>query len=86
MLILCCQPKYYKQLDYPIYLTDSKQIKFTVEQPDYDPVIRLDSNGMVHALRPGLAKVTADFGGMQDSVVVHVYTKEHAPIGYRKVQ
>lgn len=75
---------YYDQLDYPIFLADSKQIKFKVEQSDRDPVIRLDSNGMVHALRPGEATITADFDGVQDSVVVTVYTKEDAPLGYRK--
>ncbi len=75
---------YYDQLDYPIFLADSNQIKFTMQQPDRDPVIRLDSNGMVHALRPGEATITADFDGVQDSVVVTVYTKEDAPLGYRK--
>ena len=54
---------YYDQLDYPIYLEDSTQIKFTVEQPEDDPVIRLDSNGMIHGLRPGRAKIDAELGG-----------------------
>jgi hypothetical protein len=75
---------YYDQLDYPIYLTDSTQIKFTVEQPG-DPIISVDSNGLVHGLRPGRATITGDFDGVQDSVVVDVYTKEEAPVGYRRV-
>lgn len=76
---------YYDQLDYPIYLKDSKQIKFTIEQLDGDPVISLDANGMVHGLRPGRATIIADFDGKQDTLVVDVYTKENAPAGYRKV-
>lgn len=76
---------YYTQLDYPIYLSSSSQIKFTVEQPEGDPVVRLDNNGMVHALRAGDAKIFADFDGIKDSVVVTVYTKESAPPGYRRI-
>ena len=74
---------YYDQLDYPIHLTDSSKIKFTVEQSSVDPVIRLDSDGMVHGLRQGHAKITADFSGLQDSVTVWVYSKEEPPQGYR---
>jgi len=44
------------------------------------------SNGMVHGLRPGKAKITGDFDGVQDSIVVSVYTRENAPVGYRRVQ
>jgi hypothetical protein len=69
---------YYDHLDYPIYLTDSKQITFTVEQPDGNPVVRLDSSGVVHGLRPGKVKISGRFDGVQDSVVVDVYTKEEA--------
>ena len=74
---------YYEQLDNPVFLADASQIKFTVDQPKRDPVIRLDSNGMVHALRPGEARIIADFDGVQDVVVVNVYTKDDAPLGYR---
>jgi hypothetical protein len=62
----------YDQLDYPIHLTDSSQIKLTVEQPDDDPVIRLDSNGLVHGLHPGKAIITGEYDGVQDSVLVDV--------------
>ena len=48
----------YKALKYPIYLEGSEQIKFTVDQPQDDPVIRVDSNGMVHGLRPGMRSST----------------------------
>jgi hypothetical protein len=77
---------YYDQLDYPIYLEDSTQISFTVDRTDFDPVIRVDANGMVHGLRPGKATITADFDGVKDSVTVTVYTKEDAPAGYRRIQ
>jgi hypothetical protein len=77
---------YYDQLDYPIYLTDSSQIKFTVKQPDGEPVIRLDGNGMVHGLRPGIARIVGDFDGAQDSVTVQVYAREDASAGHRGIQ
>lgn len=73
----------YRQLKYPIYLEDSSQIKFTVLQPAGAPVILLDPNGMVHGLRPGKATIIGDFDGVKDQLVVTVYTKESAPIGYR---
>jgi pimeloyl-ACP methyl ester carboxylesterase len=75
----------YRQLDYPVYLTNSDQIRFSVEQSESDPLIRLDPHGMVHGLRPGKARIIADFDGMQDSVVVTVYAKESAPVGYRRI-
>lgn len=74
----------YKTLEYPIYLPDSSQVRFTVEQPANAPVIRLDPNGMVHGLRPGRARITADFAGVKDFVDVQVYTKESAPLGFRR--
>ena len=77
---------YYEQLDYPIYLQDSQQIRFTIEQPEDRPIIRLDENGMIHALNPGSAKVVAEFAGAVDSIVVDVYAKESAPAAYRRVQ
>jgi hypothetical protein len=51
-----------------------------------DPVIILDSNGMVHSLRAGRAKITADFDGVQDTVVVNVYRHDGAPAIYRSAQ
>ena len=33
---------YYDQLGYPVYLEDSTQIKFSVEQLEYDPISRLE--------------------------------------------
>jgi hypothetical protein len=76
---------YYDQLDYPIYLQDSRQIKFAIEQSESTPVIQLDENGMIHALNPGSAKVSAEFAGKVDSVVINVYTKESAPSAYRRI-
>jgi hypothetical protein len=76
----------YRQLEYPIYLEDSSKIKFTVQQPTGGPVILLDSNGMVHGLRPGKATIIGDFDGVRDQLVVTVYTKESAPAGYRTVR
>jgi hypothetical protein len=76
----------YSQLDYPIRLTDSTQIELSVEQSESNPVIQLDANGMVHGLRPGRARINATFGGIRDSIVVDVYTKDAAPAGSRRIQ
>lgn len=48
----------YNQLDYPVKLKDSTSVTMVVDQPEDNPVIRLDNNGMVHGLRPGKARVT----------------------------
>jgi hypothetical protein len=75
----------YKDLKYPIYLNDSSQIKLSVQQDEANPVIRVDKNGMVHALRKGKAVIVGDFDGVIDRIAVSVYTKEGAPAGYRRV-
>jgi len=76
----------YDALRYPIYLESSEPLKLTVDQPEDDPVIQVDSNGLIHGLRPGTAVITADFDGIQDSIQVDVYTKEGAPAGYRRAE
>jgi len=73
---------YYEDLDYPIYLPDSTMLKFTVVQPTDRPVIRLEPNGTMYGLRPGKAKITADFDGVIDILNVTVYDRHRAPIGY----
>lgn len=75
----------YKDVKYPIYLQDSSQIKLSVQQDEASPVIRVDKNGMVHALRKGKAVIVGDFDGVIDRISVSVYTKEGAPAGYRRV-
>jgi hypothetical protein len=62
----------YEQLDFPIKLKDSSAVTMVVEQPKDNPVIRVDSNGMVHGLRPGKARITGHFAGLEDTVVVDV--------------
>lgn len=74
----------FETLRYPLHLASVAQLELTVDQPEDDPVIRVDSNGLVHALRPGAATITADFDGIQDSVTVDVYPPETAPAGYRR--
>ena len=74
----------YETLRYPIYLEASEPLNLTVDQPEDDPVIRVDANGVVHALRPGKALITGDFDGVRDSVEVEVFAKENAPAGYRR--
>jgi hypothetical protein len=43
-------------------------------------------NGLVHGLHPGRAKITAKFDGVEDSVIVNVYSKENAPVGFRRLK
>jgi len=62
----------YENLEYPISLRDSMSVTMWVDQPENNPVIKLDRNGMIHALRPGTARITGTFAGMQDTVVVTV--------------
>jgi hypothetical protein len=75
----------YEGVNFPIYQEDSSQIKLSVEQEDGNPVIRVDKNGTVHALREGKAVLVGDFGGVIDRIQVTVYSKEDAPVGYSTV-
>jgi hypothetical protein len=69
--------------DYPIYLTDASQVKLEVGQPE-DPVVAIDSDGLIRGLRPGKASVTGTFGGIQERILVYVYSANNAPAGYGK--
>jgi hypothetical protein len=62
----------YASVKYPIRLIDSKQLSFTVEQSASDPVIQLDRNGFIRALRIGEATITGDFAGVRDQITVLV--------------
>lgn len=64
----------YDQLDYPVKLKDSTSVTMVVDQPEDNPVISLDGNGMVHGLRPGKARITGSFAGLKDTVEVDVRT------------
>ena len=72
----------YKDLPYPIVLDDLRTIKFSVEQDENDPVLRVDQGGTVHALREGTAYVVGDFEGVTDRVEFTVYSKDDAPAGF----
>lgn len=76
----------YDTLRESIYLDSSAQLTLTVDQPDDAPVIRVDANGMIHALRPGRATITGAFDGISDTVKVEVYSEENAPPWYRRAQ
>jgi hypothetical protein len=74
------QPEvYYSSLKYPIYLKGLEQVRLTIQQSATAPVISVDSDGIVHGLRPGKATVTGSYGGLTNSVEVIVYTKENDP-------
>jgi hypothetical protein len=66
-------------------LDDLSQIKFSAEQDEDNPVIRVDGNGTVHALREGKAVLVGGFDGVVDRIQVTVYSKEDTPVGYRTV-
>jgi hypothetical protein len=55
-------------------LKDSTSVAIVVDQPQNNPVIRVDSNGMVYALRSGKARITVSFAGLEDTVDVAVRT------------
>ena len=77
---------FYSGLEYPISLNGCEQIKFSVEQPDDegDPIVEIDKNCMVHALREGKAYIVGDFAGKKDRLSVTVFSKEDAPSWYRR--
>lgn len=62
-----------------LYLHNLMGITLSVEQDRESPVIRLDSDGTIHALREGIAYVTGDFAGVKDRIKVTVYSKADAP-------
>jgi hypothetical protein len=71
----------YEDVKFPSYLDDSSEIKLSVEQDEGNPVIQVDKDGMVHALREGTVVVVGDFAGVEDRIQVTVYSKEDAPVG-----
>lgn len=73
---------YYQTLQYPLYLHNVEQIRLSVDQPEDDPVIRVDSTGIIHGLRPGKAVLTGNFDGVADHVTVDVYSNEGRPVGF----
>jgi hypothetical protein len=63
----------YEGLDYPIYLPrEMSGIHVTIDQPQENPVIRVDKEGTIHALRKGKATIIGELGGMTDRVVAIV--------------
>jgi hypothetical protein len=72
----------YKGLQDPVYLDGSDLLHLTVDQPEDDPVIQVDPNGLIRALRPGNAIISGHLDGVQDSIKVIVYSQEEAPPGY----
>jgi hypothetical protein len=73
---------WYDGLEYPLTLKTCEGIRLTVEQPDDNPIVRVDGDGTVHGLRPGKAVITGDLDGVQDHVTVQVDDKDHTPAGY----
>jgi len=74
----------FDSLRYPIYLDSAEGLNLSVEQREDNPVIRVDSGGLIHALHAGKALITGEFDGARDTMEVEVYTKEAAPAGYRR--
>jgi pimeloyl-ACP methyl ester carboxylesterase len=62
----------YKSVKYPIQLNNSEQLSFTIDQSTNNPVIELDRDGRIKALRVGVATITAQFAGARDQIRVNV--------------
>jgi hypothetical protein len=75
----------YEGVKFPIYLNSASPINFSVDQDESNPVIQVDKDGAVHALREGKAVLVGEFDGVIDRIQVTVYSKEDAPVGYRTV-
>jgi len=65
----------YDGAKYPIRLKDSSQIALSIEQNVSNPVISVDRNGMVHALRKGNAVLIGEYAGVKDEVRVTVQSR-----------
>lgn len=65
----------YDDAKYSIRLQDSSQTTLSIEQDTSNPVIAIDKNGMVHALRDGDAVVVGNFAGAKDEVRVTVKSR-----------
>jgi hypothetical protein len=51
---------------FPIYLDDSSGTNLSAEQNEGNPIMRIDEDGTVHALREGMAVLMDDFDGIID--------------------
>ncbi|MGA3133186.1 MAG: hypothetical protein ABSD59_20495 [Terracidiphilus sp.] len=65
----------YDGAKYPIRLKDSSQVALSIEQDAVNPVISVDKNGMVHALREGNAVLVGEYAGVKDEVRVTVESR-----------
>jgi len=62
----------YKGAKYPIRLRDLGSISISIEQDEENPVVSVDQNGIVHAIRPREATLVGDYAGVKDEVRVSV--------------
>jgi hypothetical protein len=65
----------YDAAKYPIRLEDSSQITLSIEQDANNPMISVEMNGMVHALRTGNAVLIGEYAGIKDEVRVTVESR-----------
>lgn len=65
----------YDAAKFPIRLKDSSQIALSIEQDASNPVISVDKDGMVHALRAGNAVLIGEYAGIKDEVRVTVQSR-----------
>lgn len=76
----------YKDVKFRILLDDLTTTKLSVEQDEDDPVLQVDPNGLVDALREGKAVIVGNFAGVIDRVRITVYSEDDAPAGYSVVR
>lgn len=64
----------YEQMENPIQLTNSRGLELTIEQPEDDPIIEVDKDGMVKALRPGNATIYSRIGNFKSEPLKVIVT------------
>jgi hypothetical protein len=67
----------YDHLLSPVRVERLEGFKFTVEQSQEKPVLRVDQHNVVHELNPGVAIVEAEFGGFTQRMQITVTAPVH---------
>jgi len=65
----------YDGAKFPTRFKDSSQIALSIEQDAANPVISVDKDGMVNALRDGNAVLIGEYAGVKDEVRVTVQSR-----------
>ena len=69
-------------IDDSVYLSDSTGVQFQVQQPD-NPIIRVQSDGLISGLRPGRVTLIGRYGGLEDRIIVDVHRQGRLSVGHK---